>query len=180
MSGKKVILGVTAGIAAYKAAEIIRLLRDSGFKVTVVMTEDAQRFITPLSLAVLSGNKVYSGMFDQPKDWDIEHISLAETADIILVAPATADIIAKLSGGLCGDLLNCVILASKAPVLIAPAMNDNMYKHPITRENISRLKKIGYKFIGPARGKLASGKVGLGRLADVEEIVKEAKKILAT
>ena len=119
-------------------------------------------------------------MFDKQKDWDIEHISLAETADIILVAPATADVIAKLSGGRCDDLLSCLILASKAPVLIAPAMNDNMYKHPITRENIARLKKIGYKFIGPDRGPLASGKVGLGRLADVEEIVKEVKKILAT
>ena len=180
MRAKEVILGVTAGIAAYKAAEIIRLLKDSGLKVTVVMTPDAQRFITPLTLAVLSGGQVYSGMFDQPKDWNIEHISLAEAADLILVAPATADSIAKLSAGLCDDLLSCIILASKAPVLIAPAMNDNMYAHPITRENIARLEKIGYKFIGPAKGKLASGKVGLGRLADVEEIVKEAKKILAT
>ena len=180
MRAKEVILGVTAGIAAYKAAEIIRLLKDSGFKVAVVMTPDAQRFITPLTLAVLSGNQVYSGMFDQPKDWNIEHISLAEAADLILVAPATADSIAKLSAGLCDDLLSCIILASKAPVLIAPAMNDNMYSHPVTRENIARLKKIGYKFIGPAKGRLASGKVGVGRLADVEEIVKEVKKILAT
>ena len=180
MRAKEVILGVSAGIAAYKAAEIIRLLKDGGFKVTVVMTPDAQKFITPLSLAVLSGGQVYSGMFDEAEDWDIEHISLADKADLILVAPATADIIAKLSAGLCGDLLSCIILASKAPVLIAPAMNDNMYAHPVTRENIARLKKIGYKFIGPAKGRLASGKVGVGRLADVEEIVKEAKKILAT
>lgn len=178
MRVKEVVLGVTAGIAAYKAAEIIRLLKDSGFKVTVVMSPDAQRFITPLTLAVLSGNQVYSGMFDQVQDWDIEHISLAQKADLILVAPATADSIAKLACGLCGDLLSCLILASRAPVLIAPAMNDNMYSHPITQENIARLKKTGYKFIGPAKGKLASGKIGLGRLADAEEIVKAAKKIL--
>ena len=162
MRAKEVILGVTAGIAAYKAAEIIRLLKDSGLKVTVVMTPDAQRFITPLTLAVLSGGQVYSGMFDQPKDWNIEHISLAEAADLILVAPATADSIAKLSAGLCDDLLSCIILASKAPVLIAPAMNDNMYAHPITRENIARLEKIGYKFIGPAKGNWPAARLAWG------------------
>ena len=162
MRAKEVILGVTAGIAAYKAAEIIRLLKDSGLKVTVVMTPDAQRFITPLTLAVLSGGQVYSGMFDQPKDWNIEHISLAEAADLILVAPATADSIAKLSAGLCDDLLSCIILASKAPVLIAPAMNDNMYAHPITRKTLPGWKKSAINSSAPLRGNWPAARLAWG------------------
>ena len=178
MSKKEIILGVTGSIAAYKACEIIRSLKEEGFEVTVIMTGEAREFITPLTLAGLSRNKVYSRMFSDPQDWEIEHISLADKANLILIAPATANIIAKLACGLGDDLLSSCVLAAQAPVLIAPAMNFNMFKHKITQENIAKLKSAGYKFIGPGKGKLASGKVGLGRLADVEEIVKEVKKIL--
>ena len=178
MSKKEIILGVTASIAAYKACEIIRSLKEEGFEVTVIMTEEAREFITPLTLASLSRNKVYSQMFSDPQDWEIEHISLADKADLILIAPATANIIAKLACGLGDDLLSSCVLAAKAPVLIAPAMNFNMFRHKLTQENIAKLKKIGYKFIGPEKGKLADGRVGIGHLASVEEIVKEVKKVL--
>lgn len=180
MNKKEIILGVTASIASFKACEIIRALKEEGCDVTVIMTEDAKEFITPLSLAALSRNKVYSEMFSDPPVWDIEHISLADKADLILLAPATANMINKLACGLCDDLISCTVLAAKAPVLIAPAMNSNMYEHKITQENISKLKAIGYKFVGPQKGKLATGKIGIGHLADVEDIVREVKRILAT
>jgi len=178
LSKKEIVLGVTASIAAYKACEIIRSLKEEGFGVTVIMTEEAGEFITPLTLAGLSRNKVYSRMFSDPEDWEIEHISLADKADLILIAPATANIIAKLACGLGDDLLSSCVLAAQAPVLIAPAMNFNMFRHKLTQENIAKLKKIGYKFIGPEKGKLADGRIGIGHLASVEEIVKEAKKVL--
>lgn len=178
MAKKEIILGVTASIAGYKACDIIRSLRDEGFNVTAVMTEGAKEFITPLSLASLSGNRVYSQMFSDPEGWDIEHISLSQKCNLILIAPATANMINKLAAGLCDDVLSAAVLATKAPVLIAPAMNSRMYEHKITQENIAKLKKIGYKFIGPKEGKLACGEIGIGHLADVEDIVKEAKRIL--
>lgn len=178
MTKKEIILGVTASIAGYRACDIIRDLKEEGYNVNVIMTGDAKEFIAPLSLAALSRNKVYSEMFSDPSAWDIEHISLADKADLILVAPATANIIGKIACGLCDDLLTCTVLAAKAPVLIAPAMNTNMYEHKITRENIAKLKKIGYHFIGPEKGKLATGKIGIGRLSAVKDIVKEAKRIL--
>lgn len=179
MLKKEIILGVTASIAGYKACDIIRDLKEEGYNVNVIMTEDAKEFIAPLSLASLSRNKVYSEMFSDPSSlWDIEHISLADKANLILIAPATANIISKIACGLCDDLLTCTVLAAKAPVLIAPAMNTNMYEHKITQENIAKLKKIGYRFIGPGKGKLATGKIGIGRLSAVEDIVKEVKRIL--
>ncbi|OGX31803.1 MAG: hypothetical protein A3D27_03070 [Omnitrophica WOR_2 bacterium RIFCSPHIGHO2_02_FULL_46_37] len=178
MAKKEIILGVTASIASFKACEIIRALKEDGFNVTVLMTKDAMEFITALSLAALSRNKVYSEMFSDPRAWDIEHISLADKADLILLAPATANMINKLASGICDDLISCTVLAAKAPVLIAPAMNSNMYEHKITQESISKLKAIGYKFVGPQKGKLATGKIGIGHLADVDDIVREVKRIL--
>ena len=178
MARKEIVLGITASIASYKACDIIRGLGQEGFGVTVVMTDGAKEFITPLSLAVLSRNKVYSGMFTEPEGWDIEHIALSDKADVILIAPATANMINKLASGICDDVLSATVLAAKAPVLIAPAMNTAMYEHPITQENIAKLKKIGYTFIGPQEGKLACGKRGIGCLADVEDIVREVKRIL--
>ena len=175
---KEIILGVTGSIAAYKACDITRQLRQAGFSVTVVLTKEAEYFITALSLQTLSANMVYTDMFEIPFDWQLQHICLAEKARLILIAPATANIIAKLSTGICDDLLTATVLAAKAPVLICPAMDENMYENRITQDNIAKLKKYGYKFIGPIKGKLASGKVGLGHLAKVEEIVKEAKRIL--
>jgi phosphopantothenoylcysteine decarboxylase/phosphopantothenate--cysteine ligase len=178
MPKKEILLGVTASIAGYKACDIIRDLKEEGYNVNVIMTGDAKEFIAPLSLAALSRNKVYSEMFSDPSAWDIEHISLADKADLILIAPATANIIGKIACGLCDDLLTCTVLAAKAPVLIAPAMNTNMYEHKITRENIAKLKKIGYHFIGPEKGKLATEKIGIGRLSETKDIIKEVKRIL--
>lgn len=174
---KNIIIGITGSIAAYKACDIIRRLRDKKFSVTVIMTKDAEEFITPLTLQALSGNRVYRDLFELVDDeYSVEHVSLADKADLILVAPATANIIGKVANGLCDDLLTCVIMAADVPVAFAPAMNDRMYKNKILQENIAKLKKLRYKFIGPAKGKLADGRVGLGRLADIDTIVKEAIK----
>lgn len=178
MAPREIILGVTASIASFKSCDIIRALKEEGFAVTVIMSEDAKEFITPLSLAALSRNKVYSQMFSDPQAWDIEHISLADRADLVLIAPATANIINKLACGICEDLLSCTVLATRAPILIAPAMNSNMYEHKITQSNIAKLKSLGYKFVGPERGKLATGKIGIGHLADIGDIVKEVKRVL--
>jgi phosphopantothenoylcysteine decarboxylase/phosphopantothenate--cysteine ligase len=174
---KNILLGITASIAIYKACEIIRRLKNDGFLVTVVMTKEAEELIKPVVFASLSGNRVYRGLFDTDT-WEMEHVSLADKADLVLIAPATANIIAKIKNGISDDLLTCVVLATQAPVLIAPAMNENMYKHKITQENIRTLKKLGYKFIAPVVGRLACGKVGIGCLAEVETIVREVKKFL--
>jgi phosphopantothenoylcysteine decarboxylase/phosphopantothenate--cysteine ligase len=175
---KNIILGVTASIAIYKTCDIVCRLKDEGFSVSVVMTKEAEEFIRPIVFQSLSGNKVYGGLFEVQGAWEIEHISLAENADLILVAPATANIIAKIASGICDDLLTCVICATKAAILIAPAMNESMFKNKITQRNIMKLKALGYKFIEPKVGKLACGKVGKGCLAEVETIIKEANKIL--
>jgi phosphopantothenoylcysteine decarboxylase/phosphopantothenate--cysteine ligase len=176
---KVVILGVTASVAIYKACELIRKLKESGFIVKVVMTREAQELIRPVLFASLSGSRVYGpGVFDQPDTWEIEHISLAREASLILIAPATANIIAKIASGICDDLLTCTVCASDADVLIAPAMNEGMYKNKITQANVAKLKSCGYKIIPPRRGLLACGKTGLGCLAEVDNIVREAKKYL--
>ncbi len=176
---KNIILGVTASIAIYKSCELIRRLKQCGFTVTVVMTREAGEFIKPIVFQSLSGRRVYqAGIFDQPDTWEIEHISLGEKANLILIAPATANIIAKIAGGICDDLLTCTVCASKAKILIAPAMNENMYNNKITQGNIQKLKTCGYKFIAPRKGRLACGKVGVGCLAEIEDIVKEVKNIL--
>jgi len=175
---KNIILGVTASIAIYKACEIVRGLKREGFEVTVIQTAESEELIRPVVFQSLSGNKVYSGLFDAPEAWDIEHVSLAKRGDLVLVAPATANIIAKIASGICDDLLSCVICATKAPVLIAPAMNVNMYNNKITQGNIKRLESLKYKFIEPKIGKLACGDIGLGCLADVEKIISEVKKAL--
>jgi phosphopantothenoylcysteine decarboxylase/phosphopantothenate--cysteine ligase len=173
---KNIILGVTASIAIYKACEILRRLKAEGFAPTVVMTAEAQELIKPIVFQGLSGNKVYCGLFDNDQAWEIEHVSLAEKAGVVLIAPATANIIGKIASGICDDLLTCVVCATKAPVFIAPAMNANMYENKITQENIKKLKSLGFKFIEPRIGKLACGKVGMGCLAEVEMIIKEVKK----
>ena len=175
---KNIILGVTASIAIYKACEVLRRLVSEGFKVSVVMTDEAAMLIRPIVFQSLSGNKVYQGMFELPEAWEIEHIALADKTDLVLVAPATANIIGKVSSGICDDLLTCTIAATKAPVLFAPAMNENMYKNKITQGNIKKLSSLGYRFVGPAEGNLACGRTGLGCLAKVEEIVETVKKQL--
>lgn len=175
---KRVILGVTGSIAAFKAADIARALVQKGCQVSVVMTQEAENFITPLTLQLVSSNKVYRGMFEVADAWDVEHVSLAESADLVLIAPATAHTIAKLATGLCDDLLTCVVLATRAQVLVAPAMNDKMYAHKATQENISRLKALGYKLVGPVNGRLACGTVGIGRMSEVDDIVRAALSLI--
>jgi phosphopantothenoylcysteine decarboxylase/phosphopantothenate--cysteine ligase len=175
---KNIILGVTASIAIYKACEIIRRLKEQGFSVSVVMTKEAEEFIRPVVFQSLSGNKVYRGLFDEPEAWEIEHVSLAQMADLVLVAPATANVIAKVACGICDDLLTCVISATTRPVVFCPAMNEQMYKNKITQGNISKLKTLGYKFVEPRIGRLACGEVGAGCLAEPEAIVKQVKRLI--
>lgn len=175
---KNIILGVTASIAIYKACEIIRRLKEENFSVTVVMTKEAEELIKPIVFQSLSNNRVYRGLFELPEGRQIEHISLADNAGLVLIAPATANIIGKLSCGISDDLLTCVCCATKAQVLICPAMNENMYNNKITQANIKKLKSIGYKFAEPIKGRLACGEVGAGCLAEVANIIKEVKKIL--
>lgn len=178
LSGRKVVLGITGSIAAYKACGIVSRLRESGAEVFVVMTKSATHFVTPLTLQTLSGNRVYLNLFDLPEEWKFEHISLAERADLVLIAPATANTIAKLAAGMADDLLTATVLASEAPILIAPAMHETMYKNSFTQANIGKLKEKGFKFIGPGYGMLASGKIGLGRLASNDEIMETVRGIL--
>jgi len=175
---KNIILGVTASIALYKACDLVRRLKDESFTVTVVMTEESEELIKPIVFQSLSGTKVYRGLFEIPEAWDIEHVSLAEKTDLVLIAPATANIMAKIAAGICDDLLTCVVCATKAPVLLCPAMNENMYKNRIVQENIKKLKSYGYRFVGPKEGRLACGETGVGCLAEVETIVKKVKQIL--
>ncbi len=177
-ASKTVIVGITASIAAYKTCEIVNLLRKDSFDVKVILTKDAQEFVTSLTLQTLSGNKVLSGMFEPPEKWSPIHTSLADSASLILIAPATANVIGKLASGICDDLLTCVTYASKSRVLIAPAMNENMYNHKVVAANIVALKKIGYKFIGPVKGRLACGHDAIGHIAPVTDIVKEVKRLI--
>jgi phosphopantothenoylcysteine decarboxylase/phosphopantothenate--cysteine ligase len=178
-ANKNVLLGVTASVAIYKACDIVRRLRERGFGVTVVMTPEARNFISPLLFETLSNNKTHSGMFDSPESWEIEHISLADRADIVLIAPATANIIAKIAAGLCDDLLSCVVSATKAPVVICPAMNENMFLNPLTQQNVRKLQDMGYRFVQPKSGNLACGKAGTGCLADIDTIVDSVQTILS-
>ena len=180
MTSKKrsVILGVTGSIAAYKACEIIGLLKKSDIDIDVLLTKEAKAFITPLTLQTLSGNKVVEDMFKAPTEWNPVHTSLADKAGLVLIAPATANLIGKLASGICDDILSCIIFAAKAPVLIAPAMNNVMYKHEIIQTNIAKLKKLGYKFVGPVKGHLACGRDDIGHIADAADIVREAKRLL--
>ncbi len=168
---RTIVLGVCGSIAAYKACDIIRRLQDNGADVTVVMTQEAEQFITPLSLSVLSGKDALCGMFEGGA-WGMAHINLAKDTDALLIAPATANILAKLAHGLADDLLSTLVLAYKKEIWIAPAMNDDMYANAAVQENCTVLKARGFKFIEPVKGKLACGVYGVGHLADVEDIVK--------
>ena len=169
---KCVVIGVTGGIAVYKALDVISALRKKDIEVHVIMTESASKFVNPLTFQSISQNMVVTDMFAEPKAGEIQHISLAQKADLMLVAPATANIIGKISNGIADDMLSTTIMATKAKVLIAPAMNTNMYENKIVQNNISKLKDFGYKFIEPASGRLACGDVGIGKLADVNTIVE--------
>jgi phosphopantothenoylcysteine synthetase/decarboxylase len=178
MSAPIVVLGVSGSIAAYKSADIASQLVKLGCDVRVVMTENATRFITPLTLHTLSRNQVVVGKQSTSGDWKPSHIALADSASLLLIAPASANVIAELANGLANHPLAEIALATRAPILIAPAMNGNMWEHPATKRNIELLKSFDSKMIGPAKGILACGYEGLGRLAETSEIVAAARDIL--
>lgn len=171
MSNINVVLGVSGGIAVYKALDVVSKLKKHNINVDVIMTKSACEFVTPLSFQSLSQNMVVKDMFEEPKAFEIQHISLAKKADLLVVVPATANIIGKVANGIADDMLSTTIMATKAKVIFAPAMNTNMYTNPITQENIAKLKKLGYGFINPDSGRLACGDIGEGKLADTEIIV---------
>ncbi|MBW2560620.1 MAG: bifunctional phosphopantothenoylcysteine decarboxylase/phosphopantothenate--cysteine ligase CoaBC [Deltaproteobacteria bacterium] len=178
LKDKKIVLGITGGIAAYKAAILTREFIKRGATVKVIMTPNAARFITPLTLQTLSGNPVYTDMFSLSGDWDIHHISLAQAADIVVIAPATYNIIGKIASGIADDLLSTTVAATKAPVLICPAMNVNMYDNPVLRSNIDRLSALGYLFMDAESGELACKADGAGRLPDPADIVEKVEAVL--
>jgi phosphopantothenoylcysteine decarboxylase/phosphopantothenate--cysteine ligase len=170
--GKRILLGVTGGIAAYKACDLTSRLTQIGAVVRVVMTREACEFVTPLTFRSLSRGPVFTEMFEAPREFDPVHVSLAEWAEVLAIAPATANVIGKMACGIADDLLTCSAMATKAPILIAPAMNAAMYENRIVQENIKTLKKVGCRFVGPGKGYLACGCEGIGRLAPVDDIVK--------
>ena len=171
-----VVLGVTGSIAAYKACELVRLFVKDGHEVHVIMTEHAQEFVTPLTFRTLSRNPVESDMFADPLTWKPEHISLAEAADLLLIAPATANIIAKIANGIADDLLSSTALATRAKILIAPAMNTGMWDNPATQKNLAVLRERGVGLVAPGEGELACGTEGRGRMAEPSEIYAECRK----
>lgn len=180
MNSKNVVLGVSGGIAVYKALDVVSRLKKKGFNVDVIMTKSAEEFVTPLSFQSLSGNQVITNMFDEPKAFEIQHISLAKKADLMLIVPATANIIGKVASGIADDMLSTTIMAAfgRCPVVFAPAMNTNMYKNPILQDNIKKLLKYGYKFIEPSSGRLACGDTGEGKLQDTELIAEMVESML--
>ena len=179
LAGKRLLLGVSAGIAAYKSALIVRLLKQAGCEVRVVMTEGAQAFITPLTLQALSGEPVRTSLLDPEAEAGMGHIELARWADAIVIAPATADLIARLVHGMADDLLTTLCLASEAPRLIAPAMNQAMWRHPTTQRNVKQLATDGWQLIGPAAGDQACGDVGPGRMSEPDEILEAVSRHFA-
>ncbi len=177
---KTIVLGVTGSIAAHKAVDIASLLTKAGHNVHVVMTADAQRFITPLPFKTLSRHPVVTDLYDEEEGWKPAHITLADSADLLLVAPATANVIAKMANGIADDALTCIALAINptAKVLVAPAMNGKMWQHPATQQNVATLKSRGVEFVGPDSGMLSCGYEGVGRLETVDEIVRRAGELL--
>ena len=178
---RRIVLGVTGSIAAHKAVDLASQLTRKGYSVHVVMTADALRFITPLPFQTLSRNPVVAGLYDEERQWQPTHITLADEADLLLIAPATANTIAKLAHGLADDALTCIALAlnPQARILIAPAMNGKMWLHPATQKNAAELRSRGVEFIGPEEGLLSCGYEGIGRLWPVEKVAQRASELLA-
>lgn len=178
LKGRQIVLGITGGIAAYKSAELTRRLVEAGARVHVMMSRAAQQFITPLTLQSLSGNPVLTDLFSLTEEQEIGHIALADRADLILIAPATADIIAKAAHGICDDLITTVLCATRAPVLFAPSMNVHMWENPIVQENIETLKRHHYTILEPDAGFLACGYTGKGRLPEPDVLLQAIEKKL--
>ena len=171
LSNKTIIVGVTGGIAAYKACDVVSKLKKLNANIHVIMTESACEFVQPMTFQTLSNNFVINDMFKEPKTWEVEHIELAKKADACLIVPATANFIGKLAAGIADDMLTTTVMATRAPVIIAPAMNTNMYTNRIVQANMDKLGDLGYRFIDPASGRLACGDIGAGKLADVDDIL---------
>jgi len=178
MINKTIILGVTGGIAAYKAVDLASKLTQGGAEVRVVMTTSATEFVTPLTFRSLTHRPVVTSMFELASEFSIEHVALAEAADVVVIAPATANTIAKLAAGIADDILGCTVLATEAPVIVAPAMEANMYENSITQDNLAKLRARGFDIVDPEYGRLASGKIGPGRLTGVETIIGTIKQVL--
>ena len=178
LNGKTVVLGVSGGIAVYKACDLVSKLKKLGLNVHVIMTKAATEFVSPLTFQSLSQNYVVSDMFVEPKTWDVEHITLAKKADLFLIVPATANVIGKIANGIADDMLTTTVMATKAPVLIAPAMNTNMYENVIVQNNIEFLQSLGYNFVEPDSGRLACGDIGAGKLANVDTILDRIVDLL--
>ena len=178
LEGKNVVLGVTGGIAAYKACELTSRLRKAGAQVYVILTKNACRFVAPLTFETLSNHPAVTDTFDRPATWEVEHIALAKRADIFVIAPATANIIAKMAHGIADDMLSTTVLATHAPVLVAPAMNTGMWENPATRENVLTLKNRGVRFVGPEGGFLACGDTGAGRMSEPKDIFDAIQAVL--
>ena len=178
LSGREVVLGVTGGIACYKSVDIVSRLRKLGANVHVVMTAHAAQFVTPLTFETISGNPVVWDTFARPATWEVEHIALAKRAEVFLVAPATANILAKMAHGIADDMLSTTLLATKAQVLVAPAMNTGMWTAEVTQENLAILQKRGVQVVGPGSGMLACGDVGAGRMSEPQEIVQAVEALL--
>ena len=179
LSGKRILLIISGGIAAYKALELIRRLRERGAAVTPVLTASAREFVTPLSVSALAGEKVYTDLFDLTDEAEMGHIQLSRVADLVLVAPATADLMAKMAQGFAGDLASTLLLATDTPVMIAPAMNVRMWEHPATQRNLATLRGDGVTVVGPDAGDMACGEYGPGRLVEVPQIVAAVERALA-
>lgn len=178
LTGRKIVLGVTGGIAAYKSAELVSRLRHLGADVHVIMTRNATEFVSPLTFQTLSANQVVTDTFQAPEYWNVEHVALAKLAEVFVIAPATANIIAKMAAGIADDMLSTTVLATKAPVLIAPAMNTGMWTAEATRSNVRTLRERGVRLIGPDSGILACGDEGAGRMSEPEAIAEEIGRIL--
>jgi len=179
LKDKCIVVGVTGGIAAYKGAEVVSRLIKLGAEVHVIMTASAQKFVAPLTFQTLSKQRVITQMWEEPKEWEVQHVALADKASAFLIVPATANIIGKIAHGIADDMLSTTVMAASCPVVIAPAMNVHMYANPIVQENITKLANLGYNFVGPGDGMLACGYTGKGRLADVEQIVDKLVAVVA-
>jgi phosphopantothenoylcysteine decarboxylase/phosphopantothenate--cysteine ligase len=179
LKGREIVVGVCGGIAAYKVADVVSKLVQAGAGVTVCMTPEAQEFVTPLTFEALCARPVRTRIFDLVESSDPQHIALTERADLMLVAPATSNIIAKIAHGLCDDLVSLMVAAAACPVMIAPAMNNRMWENPIAKENVAKLERLGYRFVGPDSGWLACRNVGPGRLAEPQAIVDAVVSLLS-
>ncbi|MEP7359930.1 MAG: bifunctional phosphopantothenoylcysteine decarboxylase/phosphopantothenate--cysteine ligase CoaBC, partial [Anaerolineales bacterium] len=179
LQDKKIVLGVTGSIAAYKAADLASKLTQAGAQVDVILTESAARFVTPLTFQSVTGRPAYTDMWRASADTHVAHVALGEQADLLIVAPATADFIARLAHGLAGDLLAVTALAARCPVLVAPAMDGGMYQHPATQANLATLAQRGVTLLGPAEGRMASGLMGRGRMLEPAEILGQIRLALA-